>query len=157
MTLVSLLRVGGRLSHAKLHLGAKYPVILPKSGHITNLVVRHFHEKVGHQDRGITSNEIRDHSFWLVGLSSVVTRLISACITCSCLQGYSQVQKMSDLPEDRVEPAHLSPIVVLTNLDHFTSAKEGKRVKMLWGYLYLFKLYSHSSRNSHFFNNRFIP
>lgn len=102
---VGLLRVGGRLSRAKLNLGVKHPVLLPKSGHVTDLIVRHFHERVRHQGRSITSNEIRDNGFWVVGLSSVVSRLLTRCVTCRRLRGYPKVQKMSDLPEDRIEPA----------------------------------------------------
>ena len=113
---VGLLRVGGRLSRAKLNLGVKHPVLLPKSGHVTDLIVRHFHERVRHQGRGITSNEIRDNGFWVVGLSSVVSRLLTQCVTCRRLRGYPQVQKMSDLPEDRIEPA---PPFSYSGVDYF--------------------------------------
>lgn len=102
---VGLLRVGGRLSRANLNISVKHPIILPKSGHVTELIVRDFHERVKHQGRGITSNAIRENGFWVIGLSSVVSRLISRCVACRRLRGSSQVQKMADLPEDRIEPA----------------------------------------------------
>ena len=47
-----LLRVGGRIDKCNLHHDVKHPVILPKVGHLTTLIVRHFHEKTSHQGRG---------------------------------------------------------------------------------------------------------
>ncbi|XP_068689236.1 uncharacterized protein [Montipora foliosa] len=43
-----LLRVGGRLRNAPIGEEAKYPILLPKSHHLTNLIVRHYHETLGH-------------------------------------------------------------------------------------------------------------
>ena len=41
-----LLRVGGRIKKANLSDSLKNPVILPKTGHITELVLRHADEKL---------------------------------------------------------------------------------------------------------------
>jgi len=55
-----LLRIGGRIHHAAIALEVKHPLILPKSSHVTDLIVRHFHSEIGHhQGRGITHNGIR--------------------------------------------------------------------------------------------------
>ena len=49
-----LIRVGGRIRQADLHLDTLHPVILPKESHITNLVICYYHNKIHHQGRGIT-------------------------------------------------------------------------------------------------------
>ena len=54
----------------------KHPAILSKTGHVTELLIRHFHEKVEHQGRGFTTNEIRANGFWVVGCSSAVSSMI---------------------------------------------------------------------------------
>jgi hypothetical protein len=41
--LVGLLGVGGRIRRASLPHAVKHPVIIPKSGHITELIIHHFH------------------------------------------------------------------------------------------------------------------
>ena len=44
-----MVRVGGRLMHATLSESVKFPIILPKGSHITNLLIKHCHEEVKHQ------------------------------------------------------------------------------------------------------------
>jgi hypothetical protein len=56
-----ILRVGSRLRRANLSENHKFPIILPKNNHVSNLIVRDFHERVKHQGRGITLNEIRSN------------------------------------------------------------------------------------------------
>ena len=46
-----ILRVGGRLRHAKLEYKEKHPVLLPKGHHVSKLIVRHYHSQVYHQGR----------------------------------------------------------------------------------------------------------
>ena len=47
-----LIHVGCRLSKAKMSSSITNPVVLPKSSHVTQLLVGHCHEKVKHQGRG---------------------------------------------------------------------------------------------------------
>ncbi|KAI5085315.1 hypothetical protein C0J45_23790, partial [Silurus meridionalis] len=96
------LRVGGRLSQAELHPHVKHPVILPKGHHVSRLLIKHFHEKVHHQGRGMTINEIRSNGFWILGCSSEVSSLIYKCIKCKKLRKCYQEQRMGDLPPERM-------------------------------------------------------
>ena len=48
------LRVGGRLRRAEMEYEEKHPAILPKSSHLTTLIIRHHHEKVDHEGKQIT-------------------------------------------------------------------------------------------------------
>ena len=34
----------------------KFPVIIPRKGHVTDLIIKYFHEKVQHQGRGMSLN-----------------------------------------------------------------------------------------------------
>ena len=78
---------------------AKHPVILPKKGHITSLVIRHVHEKVAHAGRGITLNELRS-KYWVVNANSAVRHHISKCVKCRRQQAAVGKQMMADLPLD---------------------------------------------------------
>ena len=111
-----ILRVGGRLSRMHVNQSMKHPIILPRKGHVTDLIVRFFHERVCHQGRGITSNEIRANGFWIIGLSAVVYRCISCCVLCRRLRFSPIGQKMADLPVDRIES---SPPFTYTGVDYF--------------------------------------
>ena len=81
----------------------KFPVIIPRKGHVSDLIIKYFHEKVQHQGRSMSLIEIRSNGFWVIGGTSAVAYVISKCVTCRELRGAAQEQKMSDLPEDRLE------------------------------------------------------
>lgn len=46
-----VLRVGGRLHRSALPEDTKHPVILPKSSHVSTLILHQIHQKVGHGGR----------------------------------------------------------------------------------------------------------
>lgn len=50
----------------------------------------------------MTTNEIRANGYWIIGCSSAVYSQISKCVKCRRLRAYTQVQRMSDLPADRL-------------------------------------------------------
>ena len=70
--------VGGPLGKSSIPYNVKHPIILPKKGQVTNLILCHYHQSVKHQ--GITHNEIRSSGYWIVGGSSVVSNHISKCV-----------------------------------------------------------------------------
>ena len=98
-----VLRVGGRIKRGSFMEEIKFPAIFPRKGHVTDLIIKYFHEKVQHQGRGMSLNEIRSNGFWVIGGTSAVAYVISKCVSCRKLRGAAQEQKMSDLPEDRLE------------------------------------------------------
>ena len=74
-----ILRVGGRIRQASRHEDIKNPVILPKKGHVTELLTTDFHEKAHHKGRGFTLNEICSNGCWIIGCSGAVSSLIKNC------------------------------------------------------------------------------
>ena len=101
----NLIRVGGRLQQSELQDSCKFPLLLPKSAQITNVIIRWIHQQVEHAGRGVTFNEIRNYRFWIVNANSVVRYIISKCVKCRFLCGKCGTQKMADLPKDRLTPA----------------------------------------------------
>ncbi|KAI7796759.1 hypothetical protein IRJ41_005739 [Triplophysa rosa] len=87
-----ILRVGGRLRHSALHPHVKHPAILPKDSYISTLLVKYYHERVHHQGRGMTVNELRSNGFWIVGCSKAVK-----------FRRSTEEQMMADLPQDCME------------------------------------------------------
>ena len=53
-----ILRVGRRIRKSILEYD---PVLLPREGHITSVIMRYHHEKVAHAGRGKTINELTSH------------------------------------------------------------------------------------------------
>ena len=101
-----LISVGGRIRRADVPGDVKHPLIIPRKGHLTGLLIKHHHLKVNHIGRGMTYNELLQNGYWVINGSSGVARLISSCGTCRRLRRPTEQQKMDCLPEDRLE---LSP------------------------------------------------
>jgi len=100
----SILRVGGRLQKSALPYQEKYPLILPGKCHLSKLLVRHFHGQVKHQGRHFTEGAIRSAGYWITGMKRLVSSVIHSCVQCRKLRGCLEIQKMADLPTDRIEP-----------------------------------------------------
>jgi len=96
------LRVGGRLSQAKMQSDEAHPVIIPGNHHITTLLIRHHHQQVHHQGRHFTEGAVRSAGIWIVGGKRRISSIIHHCVTCRRLRWNTETQKMSDLPIDRV-------------------------------------------------------
>ena len=111
-----IIRVGGRIRRADTPVDLKHPVIIPRKGDLTELLVRHHHLKVNHMGRGMTHNELRQSGYWLINGSSKVVRFKSNCVTCRRLSRPTEQQKMACLPEDRLE---LAPPFSFCAVDYF--------------------------------------
>ena len=130
-----LIRVGGRLRRGDFDINVKHPVILPKESHITELIIRHYHQKVHHQGRNITLNTIRTHGYWIIKGSTLIARSIYNCVTCRKFRKSTLNQKMADLPKDRIE---MSPPFTFAAVDYFGPfyIKEGRKELKRYGVLF---------------------
>ena len=130
-----VMRVGGRIRKANLPPTLKNPVILPKSSHISSLIISHVHERTHHSGRGITLNELRSCGYWIVSGNAMVRQFISKCVTCRHLRGTQGEQKMADLPKSRVEP---TPPFTYCGVDYFGPwhVQRGRSVVKRYGALF---------------------
>ena len=130
-----ILRVGGRLSQSALHHDVKHPAILPRKAHVSDLIVKYHHERVHHQGRGMTMNEIRANGIWILGCGSVVSSHIYKCVPCRKYRRTTEVQQMADLPEERTLT---SPPFTYCGLDCFGPflVKEGRKELKRYGLIF---------------------
>ena len=130
-----VLRVGGRLTRAALHPYVKHPAILPKGHHVSRLLIKHFHERICHQGRGMTMNEIRSNGIWILGRSSEVSSIIYKCVKCRKYRKCIQEQIMADLPPERLEP---TPPFTYSGMDCFGPfyVKDGRKELKRYGLLF---------------------
>ncbi|KAJ8342594.1 hypothetical protein SKAU_G00325220 [Synaphobranchus kaupii] len=130
-----ILRVGGRLEHAALHPYIKHPAVLPKTSHISKLLIKHYHQQVQHQGRGITMNELRSNGIWILGCSHAVSSYIYKCVKCRKFRRCTEEQRMADLPRERMET---TPPFTYCGMDCFGPfyVKEGRRELKCYGLLF---------------------
>ncbi|XP_028314916.1 uncharacterized protein LOC114470784 [Gouania willdenowi] len=60
-----LLKVGGRLRHSPDNDSFKHPIVIPKDHYAAKLIISHCHNKVKHQGKGFTINEVRSKGYWI--------------------------------------------------------------------------------------------
>ena len=97
-----LLRVGGWLNQSTVDIdeSVKQPLLIQKSSVLARIIIKWCHENVSHSGRGVTMNQIRSSGFWMINCNATVRLFISRSITCECLRGNLQLQKMASLPRD---------------------------------------------------------
>ena len=98
-----LICVGGRLRNSTMQAQLKHPVILPQNHHIVVLLVRHFHAMSGHSGREHVMSLMRER-YWVIGGRTAVRQVLRNCFVCKRLSASPNIQKMADLPKDRVTP-----------------------------------------------------
>ena len=127
--------VGTRLQNANLPESNIYPIILPRSSHVSKLIISHAHKNVQHQGRGFTLNKLRCLGYWLVGGSKAVAKFIRNCVICRKLRRPTECQKMADLPPDRVEEC---PPFTYCGMDCFgpITVKQGRKEIKRYGLLF---------------------
>ena len=97
-----ILRVGGRLGNCAL-IKLRHPCILPKKCISTDIIISWHHRKVNHLGRTTTTNELRSNGFWVLNITSQVSRILKNCFRCRLYRGKVGEQLMSELPAKRTE------------------------------------------------------
>lgn len=76
-----VMRVGGRIENSTMPYNAKFPILLPRNHHFTNLYIWRCHFIVKHNGMRETLTELRS-KYWIIGGRQVVKNVLSKCIVC---------------------------------------------------------------------------
>jgi transposase InsO family protein len=113
---LGLLCVGGRLRRVNLPVHVKHPVVLPKKSHITEMIIRYEHQRLGHAGRNHVLSNLR-LKYWIVAANSAVRNVLFNCVKCRRIRGPCHEQQMSDLPTSRIDDT--APPFTFTGVDYF--------------------------------------
>ncbi|XP_041631504.1 uncharacterized protein [Drosophila kikkawai] len=98
-----VLRVHGRVDAALcMPYSARRPVILSHRHSLTEMIVRHFHAQMKHQNVDATIAQIRTR-FWVTKMRRMLKEVISSCYECKLQRTRPMPPIMAPLPEDRLE------------------------------------------------------
>ena len=111
-----LLRVGGRLKHAKMPVREKNPILIVGQYHIATLFIRHYHREIQHQGRQFTEGAVRSAGYWITGGKEWSPVSFKKCVKCWKMQARMCHQRMADLPPDCLTP---SPPFIFVGVDVF--------------------------------------
>ena len=98
----NLIVVGGRLQFASINEEAKHPMVLPSKNHVTDLVIRYYHQLVGYMGQESVLACLRE-KFWILKGRANVRRVIRSCVDCQRRKKPTCKQMMANLPQDRVK------------------------------------------------------
>ncbi|XP_011687752.1 PREDICTED: uncharacterized protein LOC105449960 [Wasmannia auropunctata] len=109
-----LLRVGGRLRHARLPGATKNPIVV-RSHPLLSLIIEHHHMRTLHAGPQLTLASLRSE-FWLLRSRATVRSVLYKCIKCTRERAEVPVELMGDLPDVRVN--RTSRAFVHTGVDY---------------------------------------
>ena len=130
-----ILRIGCHLVNCDIAFGERHPALLPKKHPVTKAILYHFHQRISHQGRSTTLNEVRSQGFWIINAGHSIGGIISKCVTCRKLRGKTSAQQMANLPEDRLEAC---PPFTKVGMDFFGPflIKERRSQIKRWGCIF---------------------
>lgn len=109
-----VIRVGGRLDHSALSYGQKHPMYLPKTHHLTELIICQTHIQNLHSSLNVTMSILRQ-TYWIIHARNAIKRIIHQCVSCHCFRSIQSQQLMVDLPSSRVT---MSPPFTRCGIDY---------------------------------------
>lgn len=96
-----VLRVGGRLKHAKLAYDKKHPILLPSNHRLTDLIIEYTHKIYLHPGPQ-TLQYFLSQKYWIVSFKRTIRRVISKCHNCFRVNPISSQPLMGQLPLARL-------------------------------------------------------
>ena len=90
-------------------------ILLPKEGHISEIIAREVHENGGHLGEAATVAKIRAR-YWILGVRKLVKEIIRRCVKCKVKLKRLEGQQMSTLPIERIKPC---PAFTNIGVDYF--------------------------------------
>ena len=138
----AVVRVGGRLSRAKIPFCLKHPILLPENCVLTERIIIHHHEAVHHQGIHLSHSALHQAGYFIPHGRKVIQGIISKCVICRKLRGQMCTQLMSDIPIEKLEEV---PTFSHVGLDVFgpfyihdgVNTRNRKASKKVWGLVFV--------------------
>ena len=130
-----VLRLGGRLSRAKLPYDVLHPPILPGKHPLARMIIRAFHESMHHMGTEFVLAHVRQH-FWITFGREAVKRIRNECVPCRRFRPKAALQIMADVHRARLGAGH--PPFTFTAEDYFgpIDVIHGRGSAKMWGVLF---------------------
>lgn len=131
----NILRVGGRLNQSDLSGETKFQILLPRESALAKLIVREIHARLGHLGKNSVLAELRQ-KYWIPRAGHLIKGIISKCVDCRKYHAKPIMQKMADLPADRV--CGDTPAFAHTGMDYFgpLEVKRGRTITKRYGVIF---------------------
>ena len=131
-----ILRVSGRISEAPTTFDSKHQMILPQNHHVTTLIIRFYHQQLGHCGQEQLLSRLREE-FWIIKGRATIKREINKYIPCRKRYAERMTQEMAELPKVRLTP--FEPPFTNTGVDFFgpLMVKHGRGSAKCYGCIFV--------------------
>lgn len=139
---LGFLRVGGRLTESSLPYEKKHPLLLPKKGNFTRMLISYYHRVYLHVGpRSLQS--IISQKYWIVSARSIIRSVTTKCISCFRVRPTYLQPVMGTLPKFRSEDIHAFHTVgVDIGGPFYTKESNRRNAKISKAYLCIFVCFS---------------
>lgn len=131
-----VMRIDGRIKNAMgVNEETKSPAIMPQHHHISELIVKHLHERNFHQGQETVVWKSRLY-LWIIRVRSVVKKIQKECNFCKLKRAKPEIPQMGQLPQCRLV-ASKKPFSFV-GIDFFgpLSVTVGRSRQKRWGMLF---------------------
>ena len=101
-----LLRVGGRISEAKLHYSKQHPILLPGDDCFVRLLITHEHIRLLHAGPTLLSTSLA-RTYHILKGRGVIRNIVRNCITCRRVAARPKPRLLGQLPANRANPGFI--------------------------------------------------
>lgn len=101
---LNIIRIDGRIKGENVTRDEQYPILLAKTGDITELLIRDAHQKTLHGGNQLMMQYLRKR-FWIIGCRQLLKNITRKCPKCFKLRMKTSEQLMASLPTKRTTPA----------------------------------------------------
>ncbi|OXA41905.1 uncharacterized protein LOC110859593 [Folsomia candida] len=98
-----VLRVGGRIHKAPLPYDNRHPILLPRHGRLTQLLIIQEHEKLFHCGQQLLLSSIQTR-YWIIRGRDAIRHQLRKCVRCTRQRAATLQQFMANLPQFRLHP-----------------------------------------------------
>jgi hypothetical protein len=109
-----IIRCGGRIHNAPLQESAKFPILLPRNHHLTQLIVEDAHRETLHSGQNSTLTHLRQR-YWIPAARQYIKKIIRRCVT--CLKTTGKPYTIPDPPPLPTTRTNDSPPFTITGVD----------------------------------------
>lgn len=133
------LRVGGRIKNANISFTQKHPIILPYQSQLSKLLIQDTHHTTSHGGTQLLMAVLRQQ-YWIPKLRRLVRMCIDHCPVCIRFKRKPMMQRMADLPNERVQPYRAFRQLAVDFAGPFEMKEKiaGRNNKFIKGYIAVF-------------------
>ncbi|KAJ2949680.1 hypothetical protein O0L34_g15607 [Tuta absoluta] len=132
------LRAGGRLTQSRFPYHKKHPLVLPKKGNFTKMLIGHYHVIWLHVGpRSLQA--MLCQKYWIISARSAILSVTTKCVACFRVRPSTLEPSMGSLPKYRSEDIHVfHTIGVDIGGPYFTKETNRRNARISKAYLCVF-------------------